>query len=85
VKTISEPRNEKEACYAREKEACKKDVEWPFGGMQARWAIIRHSARTWSLKIMWKVMTACDTMHDMIVEGEGAQQFEGYGVTYRGL
>jgi hypothetical protein len=78
VKTISEPWNEIEACYAREKEACRKDVEWTFGGMQARWAIIQHPAGTWSLKIMWEVMTAYDTMHGMIVEGGEAQQFEGW-------
>ncbi|KAK1651499.1 hypothetical protein QYE76_069304 [Lolium multiflorum] len=41
-----------------------------FDVLQARWAIIRHPARTWSLKTMHEVMTCCVIMHNLIVENE---------------
>jgi hypothetical protein len=51
-------------------EATWKDVEQGFGVLQARWAIVRHPARTWTLKTMYKVMTCCVIVHNMIVEDE---------------
>jgi hypothetical protein len=70
VKTITPPKIPKEAAFAKQQEACRKDVERAFGVLQARWAIVRHPARTWSLNTMWEVMTACVIMHNMIVEDE---------------
>jgi hypothetical protein len=49
-------------------EATWKDVEQGFGVLQARWAIVRHPARAWSLKTMHKVMTCCVIMYNLIIE-----------------
>ncbi|KAK1646445.1 hypothetical protein QYE76_064250 [Lolium multiflorum] len=55
VKTVRNPNSEKARRFAKMQEA--KDVERGFGVLQARWAIVRHLARTWSLKTMHEVMT----------------------------
>ena len=72
VKTIRNPADEKCKRFAKEQEACRKDVERAFGVLQSRWAIVRHPARTWDTKRMHEVMTACVIMHNMIVEDERA-------------
>ncbi|KAK1601448.1 hypothetical protein QYE76_048237 [Lolium multiflorum] len=60
VKSVCNPNSEKTGRFAKRQEACRKDVERGFGVLQARWAIVLHPARTWSLKTMHEVMT-CDT------------------------
>ncbi|KAK1652133.1 hypothetical protein QYE76_069938 [Lolium multiflorum] len=70
VKTIRNPNSEKTRRFAKMQEACRKDVERGFGVLQTRWAIVRHPARTWSLKTMHEVMTCCVIMHNMIVKNE---------------
>ncbi|KAM0879000.1 hypothetical protein ACQ4PT_034517 [Festuca glaucescens] len=70
VKTIRRPNSEQEARFAKEQEAPRKDVERAFGILQARWAIVRHPARAWSVQTLWEVITACVIMHNMIVEVE---------------
>ncbi|KAK1610949.1 hypothetical protein QYE76_034622 [Lolium multiflorum] len=70
VKTVRNPNSEKTRRFAKMQEACRKDVERGFVVLQARWAIVRHPARTWSLKTMHEVMTCCVIMHNMIVENE---------------
>jgi hypothetical protein len=52
MKIISEPGNKKESCYAREKEACRKDVKWTFDVLQARCVVVWHPARTRILNTM---------------------------------
>ncbi|KAK1633173.1 hypothetical protein QYE76_007488 [Lolium multiflorum] len=68
VKTVCNPNTEKTKRFAKMQEACRKDVERGFDVLQARWAIVRHPARTWSLRTMHEVMTRCVIMHNMIVE-----------------
>ncbi len=70
VKTVPEPQGQKKSHFASRQEASRKDVEQAFGVLQARWAIVRHPARTWSLKTMHEVMTCCVIMHNMIVEND---------------
>jgi hypothetical protein len=70
VKTHRNPTEEKYGRFVKEQEACWKDVERAFGVLQSRWAIVRYPAKVWSVKQMWKVMTACMIMHNMIVKEE---------------
>ncbi|KAK1697966.1 hypothetical protein QYE76_014663 [Lolium multiflorum] len=70
VNTVRTPNFEKTRRFAKMQEACRKDVERGFGVLQARWAILRHPARTWLLKTMHEVMTCCVIVHNMIVENE---------------
>jgi hypothetical protein len=71
-KTRREPKEEKYSQFAKEQEACQKDLERAFGVLQSRWTIVHHPAKQWSIQQMWEVMTACVIMHNMIVEEEGA-------------
>jgi hypothetical protein len=45
VKTHCNPTEEKYIRFAKEQEACRKDVERAFGVLQSRWAIVRHPAK----------------------------------------
>jgi hypothetical protein len=54
VKSINSPQLEKHKAYARQQEAKRKDVERAFGVLQARFNIVRHPARSWSIKIVKK-------------------------------
>ena len=70
VKTVRNPNTKKTKRFATMQEATRKDVEQRFGVLQARWAIVRHPARTWSIQTMHEVMSCCVIMHNMIVEDE---------------
>jgi hypothetical protein len=71
VKSINSPQLEKHKVYARHQEAKRKYVERAFGVLQARFNIVRRPARSWNIKIVKKIMTACVILHNMIVEDEG--------------
>nr|XP_020183789.1 protein ALP1-like [Aegilops tauschii subsp. strangulata] len=71
VKTISEPHGNKESHFATMQEAAMKDVERAFGVLQARWGIVRGATMMWESETLWRLMTCCVILHNMIVEGEG--------------
>ena len=65
-------------------EAARKDVERGFGVLQARWAIVRHPARTWSIQTMHELMSCCVIMHNMIVEDERPDGNDENGWDFQG-
>jgi hypothetical protein len=77
VKTHRKPKDEKYSWFVKEQVACRKDVERAFGIFQSRWAIVRHPAKQWSFQQMWKFMTVCVLMHNMIVEEERDDTING--------
>ncbi|KAK1627509.1 hypothetical protein QYE76_001824 [Lolium multiflorum] len=60
----------KEACFTKNQEACRKDIERAFGVLQARFAIVRGPARFWDKETLVDVMTCCVILHNMIIEDE---------------
>ena len=70
MKTISEPRGNKQSHFATMQEAARKDVERAFGVLQAHWGIMRSAAMMWESET-WQLMTCCVILHNMIVEDEG--------------
>ncbi|XP_073362451.1 uncharacterized protein [Aegilops tauschii subsp. strangulata] len=84
VKTISKPQGEKRKRFAQMQESARKDVERAFGVLQSRWGIIRNPALSWDETKLWKVMTACAIMHNMIVEDERDDSIFDQGFDYQG-
>ncbi|XP_061999069.1 uncharacterized protein LOC133716375 [Rosa rugosa] len=70
VKSISQPQTRKLKYFATKQEKYRKDVERAFGVLQARFAIIKGSARAWQLDFLGKIMKTCIILHNMIVEDE---------------
>nr|GEU64456.1 hypothetical protein [Tanacetum cinerariifolium] len=70
VKSITSPQLRKHKLFAQQQEAVRKDVERAFGVLQARFAFLRHPCLVWDKEMMRKVMSACITIHNMIVEDE---------------
>jgi hypothetical protein len=84
VKTVHNLADAKCKKIAKEQEAVRKDVEWTFGVLESRWAIVRYPARTWSPERMWNVMTACVIMHNMIAENERDDNIYDQGWDFQG-
>ena len=84
VKTIPNPVGENRKRFAQEQESARKNVKRAFGVLQSRWGIIRYPANTWSTRKLWKVMTACVIMHNMIVEDERPVRLYDKGFQFQG-
>ena len=76
IKIIGDPKSKKPNSFAQAQEACRKDIERPFGVLQARFAIVRGPARFWDKKSLRNIMTACVILHNMIVEDKRDLEFE---------
>ncbi|XP_047965025.1 protein ALP1-like [Salvia hispanica] len=71
LKTISCPTDARRELFASRQEAARKDVERGFSVLQARWAIVKGSARSWYRHHIANVMYACIILHNMIIHDEG--------------
>jgi hypothetical protein len=76
VKTISSSQENKRKHFVKAQESARKDVKRALGVLQARFAIIRRSARFWKLETLKDVMMACVVLHNMIVEDEQTKNGE---------
>nr|XP_040245471.2 uncharacterized protein LOC120964694 [Aegilops tauschii subsp. strangulata] len=54
-------------------EPCRKDVERSIGVLQARFAINYGHAHFWDQKDLWRIMTVCVILNNMIIEDERGQ------------
>ncbi|CAL8998172.1 unnamed protein product [Prunus brigantina] len=70
VKSIPNPRSQKQKLFATYQEGYRKDVERCFGILQARWLIVRGAARMFDEEILRSIMMTCIILHNMIVEDE---------------
>jgi hypothetical protein len=39
-----------------------------FGVLQSRWDIVLHPIETWNTETIWKMMTTCVIIHNMIFD-----------------
>ena len=72
----SNPSNRKESEFARQQEACRKDIERSYGVLQSRFVIVRGPARFWDKKTLKNIMTCCVILHNMIIEDERGLDLE---------
>ncbi|CAL8160550.1 unnamed protein product [Prunus armeniaca] len=70
VKSIPNPRSQKQKLFVTYQEGYRKDVERCFGILQARWLIIRGTALMFDEEILISIMMTCIILHNMIVEDE---------------
>ena len=70
IKTIPRPQGEKRKLFSKYQESQRKDVEWAFGVLQSRFAIVHGLARFWDKADLGRIMRACIMLHNMIVEDE---------------
>ncbi|XP_028070926.1 uncharacterized protein LOC114273366 [Camellia sinensis] len=62
--------------FAMMQESARKDVEWAFGVLQSRFAIIGGAIRFWDPKMLANIMKSCIILHNMIVEDEREEHLD---------
>jgi hypothetical protein len=70
VKSYSNPQGNKKVHFTKAQGVVRKDVEREFGVLQARFAMMRGSARFLDKDTLWYIMTSTVIMHNMIIENE---------------
>ena len=77
MQSIKHLENKAEEYFSTKQEAYRKDVERAFGILQARFAIIRQPTRGWDRDSLSTTMLACIILHNMIVEDERDDYYNG--------
>ncbi|XP_023755149.1 protein ANTAGONIST OF LIKE HETEROCHROMATIN PROTEIN 1-like [Lactuca sativa] len=72
VKAYPYPITDKMKRFKVAQESARKDVERAFGVLKGRWAILKMSAQTLTVKKTKNIMYACIILHNMILKDEGA-------------
>lgn len=73
VRTISCSIEPKRIYFAQRQEAARKDVEWAFYVLQARWALVNGPTRFFYKGDITDIIYAAIVLHNMIVEDEGEE------------
>lgn len=73
MKSIQNPQGNKNVHFTKTQGTSRKDVERAFGILQSRFAIVAGLARFWVKKTLWRIMTTCVILHNMIIEDERDQ------------
>lgn len=78
VKTLPQPNTTEKKNFAARQESVRKDVERAFGRLLAKWHILDHPARGWSIEYLRETWTACIILHNMTLKDS---QEGGYSLT----
>ncbi|XP_068314983.1 uncharacterized protein [Pyrus communis] len=77
VQAIPNPANDVKKLFTLHQEAYRKDVERPFGILQAQWKIISEPAKGWSRDNLDSIMMSCIILHNTIMEDEQDGYIDG--------
>ncbi|KAI3776682.1 hypothetical protein L1987_46470 [Smallanthus sonchifolius] len=70
VKSFAYPTNPKERKFKKVQGSARKDVERAFGGLKAKWGILRRPARSHKQEKIRNVVYACMLLHNMIIKDD---------------
>lgn len=76
VKSLKKPKGKKNLDFHNARAVARKDVERAFKILQVQFAIVRGPPRFWDQKIIWYIIHACVSMHNIIIENERGQDLD---------
>jgi hypothetical protein len=76
VMSYSNLQGNKRVHFTKAQEAVRKYVERAFGVLQARFSMVRGTARFWDKDTLWYIMTVAVIMHNMIIENERDEEVD---------